>query len=184
MSLADLADRFGRSLLFTTGLLQQLETGLKQRRLNWISAKPSEIAEPAEALDRLSQEIAAAEALQQQLLQDIAAELPPQAVLPGKSLHINATRIAAALPAVAGARLKHQAAQAIKAAKAVRVEIGLGNRLVQFSQQAHESMVQKLVRVAHPMAGGAHGYDRRARSVQGGLLSSTAPTGSLVDGRL
>jgi hypothetical protein len=56
--------------------------------------------------------------------------------------------------------------------------------LLRFSQQAHETLVQRLVRRTHPVTGQTHGYDRRARAVHGNLVGDSAPTGSLIDGRL
>lgn len=182
--LQELAERLGRSLLFTTALLQRLEAGLKQRRVQWISAKAGELAEAPQSLEPLAQEIAAAEQGQQQLLEQIAGLLPGTPLRADAPLQTNVTRIAGALPKASAVRLRQQAASASRAARAVRVEVGLGDRLLRFSRAAHEALVQKLVRRTHPVAGQTHGYDRRARAVAGNLVGGADPTGSLIDGRL
>ncbi|GAB4139421.1 MAG: hypothetical protein Fur0037_05650 [Planctomycetota bacterium] len=183
MSLRELSERLGTSLRFTASLLRRLEKGLRERRAKWISARPSDVEEPVLALERLAAEVAEARRSQQELLRAIAVLLPRGAVREGVPMRVNATRIAAALPPADAARLRASADEAAAAASAVRVEVGLGDRLVRFSRMAHEAFVQRLVTRTNPLTCGVRGYDRRALAVQGGLLAGAGPTGALVDGK-
>jgi hypothetical protein len=71
-------------------------------------------------------------------------------------------------------RLREAAARARAAAVAVRVESGVGRRLLEFSQRAQESLLLSL-RGAAPVSG----YDRCARAVRAGASGGTLVCGTI-----
>jgi hypothetical protein len=80
------------------------------------------------------------------------------------------------------AELQRDAFKAM-ASKAVRRELALGERLLRFSQAAHESLVAG-VTVAAQSRDDVGSYDRNARRVGAALPSTGTRPGSLVDGRI
>jgi len=174
MSFTEDATALERSFRNTHELLRQLLQGLQGRRAAWVSARPSTLA-PSPELERLTQEIAREESLRDELIARIRRSLPAPLGAEHASLHVNVTRIAAALPPLAARSLRDAADHAQALAKAVRTEVTLGQRLVRFARDAHGSTA---------IGGGAArgsvpGYDRRAQLVRG---NKTA--GALVDGRV
>ena len=160
----------------TAELLQQLLTGLQARRTAWISARPS-VLEPSPELEHLTQEIAREESRRDGLLGRIRAALPRPLGAESSELHLNVTRIAAALPTGEARALRDAAAAVQKLAKGVRTEVTLGQRLVRFAQTAQAGLVPATATARR--GGGIPGYDRTARALRGAHAA-----GALVDGRM
>jgi hypothetical protein len=171
MSFSDWTADLARSFRRTNELLQQLLSGLQARRSAWISARSS-VLTPSTELESLTQSVAAEENTRTELLARIRVVLPTPVASDASQLHVNVTRIAAAMPAVEARSLREVADEARRLAKAVRGEVTLGQRLLQFSQRA------QLAAVGGEAPSARSGYDRRARSVRGGAA------GALVDGRI
>ncbi len=172
MSFAEDATTLERSFRTTHELLRQLLQGLQGRRAAWVSVRPSTLA-PSPELERLTQEIAREEASRDELISRLRRALPAPPGAEHTSLHVNVTRIAAALAPAAARSLRDAADGARSLAKAVRAEVTLGQRLVRFAQDVHGGATAP---AAH---GGAPGYDRRAQAVR-----SAKVAGALVDGRV
>jgi hypothetical protein len=94
-------------------------------------------------------------------------------------LRVGIGLIAARLRSVAAARLRAAADAARTAAAAVRVEVALGNRLLQWNGRAQEHLLQQ----AAGAKAAVPGYDRNGRHVHGALVGTAVP-GALLDGRL
>lgn len=163
-----------QSLHRTLTAMQTLLQGLQARRAAWISAKPSLLA-PSPELEQLTQQVAREESLRNQIVARIRATLPAPSGQDPQSMHVNITRIAAALPGAAARSLRDIADQVQRLAKQVRAEVTLGQRLVRFAWNTQ------------PTAGtGAaarnridtSGYDRGARFVRG-----TRAAGAWIDGK-
>lgn len=176
-----LADRLADSFRGTSRLLQQLHAALQQRRASWISARPSTLAEPAHGMEPLAQQLAAEEKTRAELVAAIEALLPPVPGFAASDVKTDVTRIAAALPHAAAARLRAAADAATSTAQAVRIELALGDRLLRHNAQAQEQLLQRIAGAGSPLAS-LPGYDRHARARSGVGLSS--PSGTLIDGRL
>lgn len=155
----------------TRQLLEQLLHGLQARRTAWVSARPKTLAPSAE-LEQLTQAIAHEEAQRDVVLARIRTVLPAPLGALASSLHVNVTRIAAALPAVAARTLREVGDAVQSLAKAVRAEVTLGQRLVRFAQSASREP-QPAARTAAP------GYDRAAR-----IVRAANKAGALVDGKV
>jgi hypothetical protein len=171
MSFSDDTRSFTLSFQHTKDLLELLLAALKARRAAWVSARPSTLA-PSHEIEQLTQEIAREESARDELLARIRLALPAPFGHPASVSHMNATRIAAALPAPEAQALRDVAAVVQRLAKAVRTEVTLGQRLVRFAQSA------ALAPLAVPPAA-APGYDRDARAVRAGKFA-----GAIVDGRV
>jgi hypothetical protein len=157
----------------TEALLRQLLAGLQARRAAWVSARPSLLA-PSPELERITQLIAHEESRRDELTQRLRAALPTPIGADSQALHVNVTRLCAALPAPAARSLRAAADAVQKLAKAVRTEVTLGQRLVSFAQRAHPGAAQRATgRTGAPV------YDRTARGVR-----ATGTAGALVDGRI
>lgn len=151
-------------------LLGRLLAGLQARRAAWVSARPSKLA-PEPELEQLGQDLAREDNRRDELVGRIQKALPaPLGNAPGP-LHVNVTRIAAALPAAESRSLRDAADRVTKLARSVRTEVTLGQRLVRYAQDA--------LRVPAP-AGRANvpGYDRSARVRFAGNAA-----GALLDGK-
>ena len=173
MSFSDDTKTLEQSFSRTQELLQKLLQGLQARRSAWVSARPSTLA-PSPELEQLTQEIAREEALRADLLGRIRTALPTPLGGDSAALHINVTRIAAALPLPAARSLRAVADIVQALAKKVRAEVTLGQRLVRFAQTAEDGVHRgKQVRSSAP------GYDRAARMVRTSKFA-----GALVDGRV
>ncbi|MBM4061282.1 MAG: hypothetical protein FJ265_09355 [Planctomycetes bacterium] len=180
MSCADLAGRLERSFRTSSALLRRLAAGLQARRTAWASARPGTLQPPAE-LEQLALDLAAEAKARAQLLGQLAAVLPLPPGAARGDLHVNVTRIAAAVPGPAGRALRSAADEAVGLARTVRVEVQLGARLLRFTQRAHDRLLGQVAAEA-AADGGAQGYDRSARA-RGGLDGSGG-AGRLVDGRI
>ncbi len=175
----ELTDRLEQSFRRTHDLLQRLLDGMRQRRMQWASARPSTLAPSAE-LEQIARDLAVEETARDGTLRAILAELPAQAHVAKADLHLNTTRICAALPAPRAHRLRAAADRATLLARQVRVEVALGERLVRFTQRAQEGLLATAAGAAD--GAGAHGYDRHARSRSG--FGPAGRAGTFVDGRM
>ena len=173
MSFADDASALERSFRTTHELLRSLLHGLQGRRAAWVSARPSTLA-PSPELEQLTQEIAREEVQRDEMIGRMRRALPAPLGAERTSLHVNVTRIAAALPPAAARSLREAATEAQSLAKAVRTEVTLGQRLVRFARGVNEASVE-----AAGGRGALPGYDRRAHLVRGAKAA-----GALVDGRV
>ncbi len=180
MSCNELAVQLEHSFRATTSLLRRLLQGLQGRRTTWASARPSTL-QPSPELEQVAVELAAEEKARAGLLTQIAAQLTLPPGVTAADLHLNVTRIAAVLPQALGRSLRAAADDATSAAKTVRVEITLGERLLRFTQQAHDSLLGQLAAQAQKPNAVAT-YDRNARSRAG--LGAGVPAGKLIDGRI
>lgn len=182
MSFSADTNRLTQSFTTTCDLLQQLLQEMQARRAAWGSARPRTI-EPSPQLESLAQQLAGEENERTRLLDAIRRVLPIPAGATAVELHVNVTRIAGALPTVAARALREAADRATALAKAVRVEVTLGQRLLRFTQRAHQSLLGELGTGAS-VAVGMAGYDRNARIRKGIGAGSASAAGRLVDGRL
>lgn len=178
MSAVDLAKDLERSFRTTAALLRQLLETMQRRRMHWASARPSTL-QPSAELERLAGELQDTERARGEVLAAIAQVLPLPPGLTADEVHLDVTRIAAALPAVVGRALRAAADEATKLARTVRAEVALGERLLRFTQRAQESVFGQL---AGPAPDAASGYDRNARLRAG--LALAAGTGRLLDGKI
>ena len=160
----------------TQQLLQQLLAGLQARRASWVSARPS-LLQPSAELEQLTQAIAREESGREELLTRVRRAMPRPLGGEAAELHLNVTRIAAAMPAAEGRTLRDAAEAATRLAKAVRTEVTLGQRLVRFAQDTQPSLMAPATTPAKKA--GIPGYDRRARALR---VANTA--GALIDGRM
>jgi hypothetical protein len=176
MSFAEDTRSLLASFRTTQGLLQRLLTGLQARRAAWVSARPS-LLQPSAELEQLTQDIAREESGREELLARVRMALPRPLGGEPAELHLNVTRIAAAMPAAEGRTLRDAADAATRLAKAVRTEVTLGQRLVRFAQDTQPSLLAPATTPAKKA--GIPGYDRRARALR---VANTA--GALIDGRM
>ncbi len=171
MSFSDWTNALEQSFHRTCELLTRLLDGLKARRSAWVSARAN-VLTPSSELEALTQDVAREENARNELLTQIRRVLPAPLGSDAHHLHLNVTRIAAALPAAAARSLRDAADHARDLAKAVRGEVTVGQRLLQFSQRAR---IGGLPAAATPSR---NGYDRQARCLRAGSA------GALVDGRI
>lgn len=171
MSFAEHTAALAQSFRRTRQLLEQLLHGLQARRTAWVAARPSTLS-PSPELEQLTQEIAREEAQREPLLARIRATLPAPVGAPAASLHVNVTRIAAALPGPEAKALREVADAVQSLAKAVRAEVTLGQRLIRFARQSAPAPLAAPARTAP-------GYDRTAH-----LVRSARTAGALVDGKV
>lgn len=180
MSFHDHTDQLERSFRTTIGLLEQLLQGLKQRRAAWGSARPSTI-EPSAEMERIAQALAGEENARTVLLAAIRKSMPTPLGGTADDLHLNVTRIAAAMPTATAKSLRAAADAATALAKSVRVEVTLGQRLLRFTKNAQSAVMEKIGVVGSPATGAAV-YDRSARAAR--VLGGGKRAGVFVDGRL
>jgi hypothetical protein len=173
MSFSDDARSLEQSLRRTHELMQALLRGLQSRRAAWVSARPRTLA-PSPELEQLTQRIAVEENDRNALVERIRRTMPAPLGHEHEALHVNVTRIAAALPAPAGRSLREAADAVQTLAKAVRTEVTLGQRLVRFAQDSSPAaaLAQSARSARMP------GYDRDAR-----LLRAPRIAGAIVDGK-
>ncbi|HEX5052300.1 MAG TPA: hypothetical protein VFZ65_11040 [Planctomycetota bacterium] len=179
MSFSEHSKRLEQSFRTTTGLQQSLLRGLQQRRAAWTSVRPGTLA-PSPELEDLARQLAREEAVRDELTAAISRFLP--APLGGSStdLHVNVTRIAAALPPEAARSLREAAQAATDVARSVRTEVTVGQRLLRFSQRVQQSLTGRAVGGSSAVPG-APGYDRQARRRPGVPADAG---GSHIDGRI
>ena len=65
-----------------------------------------------------------------------------------------------------------------------RLRSRYGDRLLRFSQKAHDGMLQNVAQNLGSANDDVGGYDVQARRVHGTLVGSAPTTGSLIDGRM
>lgn len=165
-----------QSFLATRDLLKLLLSALEQRRTAWVSVRPNVLA-PSSDIEMLSHKLAKEENLRAGLLKRIREALPTPIGGTANELHLNVTRIAAAMPQEQGRALRAAADSVQPLAKQVRAETTLGQRLLRFAKAAQGSIGAGIVGAANAAA--RPGYDRRARN-----LTGPNAAGQLVDGRM
>jgi len=180
MSFSERCSLLEKSFRTTCDLLRELAQGLQTRRATWGSARPSVVV-PSPELEHLAQQLAGEELVRAELIMQIRRMLPAPPGADATSMHVNVTRIAAALPAAAASSLRGAADEATTLAKVVRVEVTLGQRLLQFSQRVQESLLTGRPG-GNTAKGGASVYDRRARADRNG--GTRGERGVLVDGKI
>lgn len=180
MSFSERCSRLEKSFHNTSDLLRELLQGLQARRAAWGSARPSVVV-PSPDLERLAQELAREESVRAELISQIRLMLPAPPGRNPQATHVNVTRIAAALPAADGRSLRDAADAATALAKSVRVEVTIGQRLLQVTQHVQDGLLAGTVggRNQRP---GASVYDRNARADRNG--GTRGERGVLVDGRI
>lgn len=160
----------------TRDLLKLLVSALEQRRTAWVSVRP-EVLAPSFDIEQLSHKLAAEENSRAGLLKNIRAALPTPIGGTPEQLHLNVTRIAAAMPREQGRALREAADAVQPLAKMVRAETTLGQRLLRFAKTAQGGIGSKIVEATNSAS--MPGYDRRARNLNGPNAA-----GQLVDGRM
>jgi len=176
MSFSEDTKKLEQSFHATRDLLKLLLSALEQRRTAWVSVRP-ETLQPSSDIELLSHKLAAEENRRAGLLKNIRAALPtPTGGMPGE-LHLNVTRIAAAMPREEGRALRAAADAVQPLAKMVRAETTLGQRLLRFAKTAQGGIGSKIVEATTTAS--MPGYDRRARNQNG-----PSAAGQLVDGRM
>jgi len=181
MSLHDQVERLGRSLLFAGSLMQKLGDALRARRTAWLVVRPSDLEQPLAQLDRLVQEIAAAAQARDALLEHLGRQL---GLSTGPAAELDIGKLVAALPPALAAPLRRAATQATAQADKLRLEVAVGDRLLQFSRRAHEGFLQRLLHSSRQIGAGASGYGRDGRAKNGALVGAGNTAGNLIDGRL
>jgi hypothetical protein len=179
MSASDAIQRLERSLRRSLDLLRQLLQGLQNRRTQWASAVPSQLA-PSDELDRLAGQIADESTARDAILAELRAALPTLPNVASDDLHLNVTRLCATLPRPQAQTLRRAADDVTRLARQVRAEVTFGQRLLRFTQNAQE---QTLAAAAGAATATTTGYDRHARTRSGYGLG-VPRAGSLLDGRI
>jgi len=179
MSPRELAGRLIASLENSTRLLAELGRGLAGERTSWISARPSVLARPAQALDGAARELAAEEARCGELLAEAQPFLPPAPGLLPAARRVHIGRIAALLPEPLAGQLRAAARTAAEAARALRDELALGQRLLAFAHRVQDGLLGEYAQ----QRAGFDGYDRNARR-QPAHRAGARAAGNLIDGRL
>jgi hypothetical protein len=176
MSFSDDTNSLEQSFHTTRDLMQQLLASLEERRAAWISVRPDVLA-PSSAIEQLSHRLANEENVRIGLLKRIRAALPTPNGASSEELHLNVTRIAAAMPKERSRALRKAADAVQSLAKRVRAETTLGQRLLRFAKSAQGSIGNEITEAAKPA--NTPGYDRRARN-----LTGPRSAGQLVDGKM
>ena len=179
MSTGDAVLRLERSLRRSQELLRQLLQGLQARRTQWASAIPSRL-QPSEELDRLAGQIADETTAREVILAELRAALPTLPNVASADLHLDVTRLCAALPRPQSQTLRRAADDVTRLARQVRAEVTFGQRLLRFTQNAQE---QSLAAAAGAATATTTCYDRHARTRSGYGLG-VPRAGSLLDGRI
>jgi hypothetical protein len=179
MSPRELAERLIASFENSARLLSQIERGLAGQRTSWISARPSVLARPAQTLDGAARELAAEEARRGGLLAEAQALLPPAPGLSPDARRVDIGRIAALLPEPAAGLLRATARTAADAARALRGEVALGQRLLAFAHRVQDGLLGDYAQQRADFGG----YDRNARR-QPAHRAGARAAGNLIDGRL
>ena len=176
MTFSEDSRKLQASFQTTRRLLEQLVDALQARRAAWVSIRPDVLA-PSSEIEEMSKQLAAEEDRRGALIRRFRDALPTPAGARPEELHVNVSRIAAALPPREGRALRAEADEVTRLAKLVRTETTLGQRLLQFAKNAQSGIDAEVIGAASHE--GAAGYDRRARNDNG---PTTA--GRLVDGRM
>ncbi|MGC6486671.1 MAG: hypothetical protein ACON4Z_03430 [Planctomycetota bacterium] len=176
MSFSEDARALEASFVEAGRLLKSLLDALQERRAAWISVRPDVVAPSAE-IEQLSQQLAAQERQRAALVAKLRAALPTPAGARPDQLHVNVTRLCAALDPAQARSLRAASDEAAQLAKLVRAETALGHRLLKFAQTAQSDVDAQVLDAAKGAR--APGYDRNARNRNG-----TNAAGQLVDGRM
>ncbi len=180
MSFSERCSRLEESFRLTSSLLRDLLQGLQARRIAWGSSRASMVV-PSPELEHLAQQLAREEAVRAELITEVRRMLPAPPGANATSTHVNVTRIAAALPAAAAHALRDAADEATTLAKSVRIEVTIGQRLLQFTQHVQENLLAGTVGGTTQVIGAAV-YDRNARADRTG--GTRGQRGVLVDGKI
>jgi hypothetical protein len=180
MSFSERCTQLEQSFRLTSCLLRDLLQALQTRRVAWGSTRAS-IVVPSPGLEHLAQQLAREESVRAELITQVRLMLPAPPGANATSTHVNVTRIAAALPAAAGRGLRAAADEATALAKSVRVEVTLGQRLLQLTQHVQENLLAGTVGGKTQRLGAAV-YDRNARADRTG--GTRGERGVLVDGKI
>lgn len=176
MSFSEDTQKLEASFRSTRELLKLLLKALEQRRTAWVSVRP-ELLTPSSDIESLSHKLADQENIRAGLLKNIRAALPTPIGGTPEQLHLNVTRIAAAMPTAEGRALRDAADAVQPLAKMVRAETTLGQRLLRFAKTAQDGIGSQIVDATNTAS--MPGYDRRARNLNGPKAA-----GQLVDGRM
>lgn len=183
MSLVEIAEALARSMRQSSTLLQHLAKGLRDRRTQWISARPSALREPAESLEELTNQLQQEDRRREELLAKARAAFPARPYASGP-LHVDVSLLKQHLPPAVAGRLEQAANASTTAAKAVRRELALGQRLLRFTQHAHETLLDGVGENVARTRDDVGSYDRNARRMQTALPGTGPAPGTLVDGRM
>ncbi|MFK7738708.1 MAG: hypothetical protein AB8H80_00185 [Planctomycetota bacterium] len=176
MSFSEDVAKLEQSLVSTHSLLEQLHERMLQRRGAWVSVRADVLAPTAE-IESLSQQLVREEQLRTGILARIRDALPTPRGAESHQLHLNITRIAAALPAHSARSLREAADRTTAMANAVRTETTLGQRLLRFAQSAQPQLAQTTG--SDTSQAPTNAYDRAARNV---IRNDHA--GQILDGRI
>ena len=179
MSLTEFASRLERSFRTSQRLLTRLLTGLQERRTAWISAHADKVA-PSADLESIGAELRTEDTARAVMIDELAGLLPLPPGVSAQDLHVNVTRLAAAIPRGPAHSLRRAADEVTAIANKVRRELVFGKRLLGFAQRTQEGLMADLS--AGQQAIDPPGYDRNARLRRS--LGSDAPAGSLIDGKM
>lgn len=167
MSVRDAVVRLTRALDDEARALFRLRELLERGRLAFVALKPSELEQ---ALAALAPDAERAQQAAARRRDAFAAAV----TLLGLTAPATLGELAAAAPADQRAALQRAADAAKAAAGALRVETGVGARLLEFSRGSQEAMFRDLLEATRPRS-----YDRNARSTTG-----PAATGRIVSGSI
>ena len=159
MSKRELAAQLASVLEAETEALIELERAMRERRTAYVALRPSEVEAGVAALEQHADECRELAAKREQLQAQLGTRLAD---------------IVAALPPSLARRVENAAANLRDAAGRLRVENGVGARLLEFSRRAQESMLLSLYADST-----TSGYDRHAQAVRHGAPRGTFVTGTL-----
>lgn len=169
MSRHELADHLIRSLEDEATSLEKLLRGMQESRTAWLALRPTELSDAIERLGRLADHTIQMEAKRQAVLRELESVL-------GLEPGTNFRQLGSQVPKPIADRLQRVAGRARAAAEALRLENGMGTRLLEFSRLSQEGMFHS---IAGAQESHARSYDRNARAVV-----QPAASGSFIDGRL
>jgi len=158
MSKREDSAQLARSMQREAARLEDLVAAMRESRMAYVALRPSVMQAGVAAMQRIAADCRA-----------LAAERAGLHERLGRSL----AAVAAGQPPELRGDLQRAGERLRRAAAAVRVENGVGARLLEFSRTAQENLMLSLYA---PVS--VRGYDRSARAVQG------AARGSLVSGTL
>ena len=169
MPTTDICDELTRVLDEEAARLTELRDLLAEERAAFVALRPSEMTAGAEHLTEVAEVSSELAARRDRLVADLGQSL-------GRTGEIRLRELLELLPASAAERLRSAAERARAAAIRVRVEIRVGERLLDFSRQSNELLVRALHGCDDRQTGV---YDRNARRIGveaahgPGLLSGT-----------
>ena len=158
-----------RALETEKRVLQDLLTDMRERRMAFVSARPSTLEQSTDALENLRSEASQCERERLRLIAELGRSLGIRTDTPLRELKQHApTHVAVSMQRVAD--------ELATVANDIQVESRVGARLLDFSRACHEGFVQDLCGVVKETGGS--GYDRNARQTgiatqSGNLISGT-----------